>query len=113
MSKNKNYSSYYNKKETTEVSYDGKTEEIQTEELEETKEEPKVEEAPKQPKKVIVTGSKLVNLRSGASKNSLVIAVLTEGKELTVVDESNEDWFKVTDGNGTGYMMSQYLKEKA
>ena len=115
MSKNKGYNSYYKKdepKETVELSYENKVEEVPAaepvqeapEESFEEKEEQKVLE------KATIKGASRVNLRAGASKNDRVIAVLLENTEVTILDSSNEYWFKITDGKNTGFMMSKFLR---
>ena len=122
MSKNKNYGSFYSKKEpeqeTVEVSYDNKTEEITTTEEvvetpveEEKKEEPKVEEAPAKSGKAIVTGAKKVYMRFKPNKSGQPINVLPENAKVKIVESTNEEWWKVSYKGITGYMMSKFLKE--
>lgn len=123
MSKNKNYGSFYSKKEpeeTVEVSYDNKTEEIVTEEKvvetpaeEETKEEPKVEvPAPKKEDKLaVVVNSSRVNMRYKPNKGSQAINVLPEKAKVKVLEETNEEWWKISYKGMTGYMMSKFLRK--
>lgn len=124
MSKNKNYGSYFNKKEpeqeTVEVSYDNKTEEVATTEEtveapveEETKEEPKVEApAPKKEEKLaVVVNSPRVNMRYKPNKGSQAINVLPEKAKVKVIEETNEEWWKISYKGMTGYMMSKFLRK--
>ena len=118
MSKNKNYGSFYGKKEpiqeTVEVSYDNKTEEIPAkEEIVEAPviEELKTEDIPAKANKAAVTGAKKVNLRYRATKSSQVINIIPEKAEVDILDTSNSEWWKITYKGIDGYMMSKFLKE--
>ena len=123
MSKNKNYGSFYSKKEpeqeTVEVSYDNKTEEITTTEEtveapveEEKKEEPKVEDVRRVNELyAIVTGAKKVYMRFKPNKSGQPINVLPENAKVKIVESTNEEWWKVSYKGMTGYMMSKFLKE--
>ena len=114
MSKNKNYGSFYGKKEpiqeTVEVSNDNKSEDIFTKE--EDIEAPAIEEAiPAKTNKAVVTGAKKVNLRYRATKSSQVINIIPEKAEVDILDASNSEWWKITYKGIDGYMMSKFLKE--
>lgn len=61
--------------------------------------------------KVVNTGGRGVNLRSGPGQNYRKVGAYSDGTTVTVLDESNSAWWKVKVGNATGYMASQYLKK--
>lgn len=121
MSKNKNYGSFYNKKDPVEERSrpDEEIKEATTEERAETPaeevpkaEEPKVE-APA-PKKeeifAVVVNSPKVNMRYKPDKGSQAINILPEKAKVKVLEETNEEWWKVHYKGYTGFMMTKYLK---
>ncbi|MBP5597357.1 MAG: SH3 domain-containing protein [Pseudobutyrivibrio sp.] len=122
MSKNKNYGSFYSRKEpeeTVEVSYENKTEEVVTAEEapetpveEEKKEEPEVEApAPKKEEKfAVVANASKVNMRYRPDKGSQAINILPEKAKVKVLEETNDEWWKVHYKGYTGFMMTKYLK---
>lgn len=120
MSKHKNYSDFYNKKEP--IQEEVKVEEAAVEipdvesALEEPVKEPLIVETQVTPTKVIektaaiVKGAAKVNMRTKPSKEAAVVAVLSENTAVKILDTSNEYWFKIESGDKTGYMMSKFLK---
>ncbi len=54
-----------------------------------------------------------VNFRTGASLSSSIISTVATGTGLTIDDESQSPWFKVTINGKTGYMHSDYIKKTA
>lgn len=58
-----------------------------------------------------MTTTAYVNLRSGAGKENSVITVVDVNTQVTVLDRSNAEWYKIRTSGGTeGYMSSQYLR---
>lgn len=118
MSKNKNYGSFYGKKEsmqeTVEANYSTKEDISVKEEPYEAPfaEEPKKEELliPAKTNKAVVTGAKKVNMRYKTNKSSQVINIVPEKAKVDILD-SNGEWWKVTYRGITGYMMSKFLRE--
>lgn len=114
MSKHKNYSDFYNKKEP--IQEEIKVEEAAVEIPEEPVKEPLVVETQVTPTKIIektaaiVKGAVKVNMRKAPSKEAAVVAVLPENTLVKILDTSNEYWFKIESGDKTGYMMSKFLK---
>ena len=53
-----------------------------------------------------------LNLRSQASKDSKALQTLSKGDEVTILDTTG-DWYKVTYGKYTGYVMKKYIKQGA
>lgn len=118
MSKNKNYGSFYGKKEpiqeTVEVSYDDKTEKIPTkEDIPEVPsvEEPKVENIPTKVNKAVVTGAKKVNMRYKPNKSGQVINIIPAKAKVDILDSADTEWWKVSYKGITGFMMAKFLKE--
>ena len=58
----------------------------------------------------IVKGAPKVNMRSKASKDALVIAIIPENTSVLILDDTNEYWYLIEVNGGSGYMMSKYLK---
>lgn len=114
MSKHKNYSDFYNKKEP--IQEEIKVEEAAVEIPEEPVKEPLVVETQVTPTEVIektaaiVKGAAKVNMRTKPSKEAAVVTVLSENTAVKVLDTSNEYWFKIESGDNTGFMMSKFLK---
>ena len=111
MSKHKNYSEFYNKKDETPVAEEPEIE-VPTPE-----EPPKpVFETEVTPTEIIqkplavVKGAAKVNLRSGPSKNHDVITEVPENQAVKILNTSNEYWFQIEVNDKTGYMMSKFLK---
>lgn len=53
-----------------------------------------------------------VNLRSGPSTSSSVIMTLANGSTVTLVEKTNNEWFKIKTSDGTtGYVSSEFLKK--
>ncbi|MBQ6626346.1 MAG: SH3 domain-containing protein [Ruminococcus sp.] len=50
-----------------------------------------------------------LNLRSGKGTSYSVLTVIPNGKTVAVVDNSDEDWAKVTYSSKTGYVSKEYL----
>ena len=85
--------------------------------------EPEVVEAPKKPKKEkkevaddipsikpfmgIVTGGLNLNVRK--TPNGEIVAVIPEGAQVRVLDDSNEDWYKIE--SPKGYVMKKYIEK--
>ena len=122
MSKNKNYGSFYNKKDPAEERSrpDEEIKEATTEERAETPveeapkaEEPKVEApAPKKEEKLaVVVNSPRVNMRYKPDKGSQAINILPEKAKVKVLEETNEEWWKISYKGMTGYMMSKFLRK--
>ena len=55
----------------------------------------------------IVTGGLNLNVRK--SPNGEIIAVIPEGAQVRVLDDSNEDWYKIE--SPKGYVMKKYIKK--
>ena len=117
MSKHTNYTSYYTgeNNEVEEIPIAEETaapvaEETPSEEVEEVP----VKEARSAPPKIfaIVTGPKNVNMRFKPNKSGQVINILPPKARVTVIDDSNPEWWKVSYKGITGYMMSQFLKKE-
>ncbi|MBR1685287.1 MAG: peptidoglycan-binding protein [Clostridia bacterium] len=51
-----------------------------------------------------------LNLRSQASKDSKALQTLSKGDEVTILSTSG-DWYKVTYGKYTGYVMKKYISK--
>lgn len=125
MSKGNNYQKYYNrhkneeavnepivKPQTEEVHAAEETAEVPQEErhCEASAEEQKMEEF--KPKTATVIGAKRVNMRCDASKDAPVLTVLSEGKEVRIVEKSSDGvWSRIQCNGKYGFMMSQFLKE--
>jgi uncharacterized protein YgiM (DUF1202 family) len=58
-----------------------------------------------------VTASKSLNLRSGASEHSQIIAWLDSGDIVSVTDQSDSEWWKISTGDLNGYVKARYLAE--
>lgn len=59
---------------------------------------------------VKATSGKTVNLRSQPSKNAPIIDAIKVGNEVTLIEKTSSDWYKVSYNNYEGYMMSQFLQ---
>jgi len=58
----------------------------------------------------VVAGSAGVNVRSGPSTNFNIVASLTNGTRVNVIDQAS-DWYEITlDGNRTGWVRSDFLR---
>lgn len=64
-------------------------------------------------RRVIVTAQHGLNLRAEPARSAKIIAVLPEGKRVTVCDEVQppEGWLCVRCGKKQGYAMTLYLAE--
>ncbi len=60
-------------------------------------------------KKVGTVTTEALKFRKEASLEADVHTLLTQGKEVTVLDVSVPGWYQVTDGNYTGYVSSDYV----
>lgn len=58
-----------------------------------------------------VTATSL-NVRKEASKTADVITTIQKGKEVEIVSAVGEEWYKVSFGNITGYVSSEYIKKQ-
>lgn len=117
MGNNKNYGSFYNKKdtskETVEVSYDNKTEEIVTKE--EVSKAPVEEEKAKEPEvekqiTLKVVNTKRVNFRKIPNKDGKVLSILSEGTEVKKISRPLPEWYEVEINGQVGFIMARYLK---
>lgn len=54
-----------------------------------------------------------LNLRSEPNTNSTVITSIPPNAKVTVLDQSNSEWYKVQYDGKTGYASSKYLQENA
>lgn len=63
--------------------------------------------------KVTNTGGKGLNLRASASASSQKLGAYPDGTAVTVLDDSNAEWWKVRCNGKTGYMSAKYLKKYA
>lgn len=63
--------------------------------------------------KVANTGGKGLNLRASASASSQKLGAYPDGTAVTVLDDSNAEWWKVRCNGKTGYMSAKYLKKYA
>lgn len=52
----------------------------------------------------------ILKFRREPSIDSEPLTLLVTGKKLTILDESIPEWYKVTDGNYTGYVASRYVQ---
>ena len=50
-----------------------------------------------------------LKFRAQASLDSEVYTLITEGKQITILDETIPGWYQVTDGNYTGYISSEFV----
>ena len=50
-----------------------------------------------------------LRLRTQPSTDVEVLTLFVRDKQVTVLEATNEEWYKVTDGNYTGYVFAQYL----
>lgn len=109
MSKHKNYSDFYNKKEP--IQEEAPVEEVKIEEPVEVAAEIQVTPTGVIEKTAaIVKGAPKVNMRKAPNKESAVVAVLSENTAVKILDTSNEYWYKIESGDNTGFMMSKFLK---
>ena len=62
--------------------------------------------------KLIVNADKgqTVNLRKEPSKASEILERITIGKEVTLLERTTTEWYKIQYGKLIGYMMAQFLK---
>lgn len=78
--------------------------------------DPSTPTTPTTPVKTAVTAApsgSTVNLRKQPSKSSVVLIRVPLGQTVTVLDVSDETWWKVKYQNTTGYMMQEFLKASA
>ena len=66
-----------------------------------------VKEEVKQPRTGTVCGGANLNVRK--SPNGDVITSIQDGSQVTIVDDSNPDWYKI-DSPINGYVMKQFIK---
>jgi hypothetical protein len=57
-----------------------------------------------------VNSSGGLNLRESSGKESNIISTLPHGAQVTVVDSSNDKWWKVNYDGKTGYVSSEFLR---
>lgn len=69
----------------------------------------------------VVSNCKKLNVRESNTKESDVVAVITEGTKVTILEELGNDeiddicdWFKITTANGkiNGYCMAEFITIK-
>lgn len=60
-------------------------------------------------KRIGTIHAEALKVRTEASLESEVYTLWTEGKEVTVLDETIPGWYKATDGNYTGYVSADYV----
>jgi len=61
--------------------------------------------------KMIVTASqgKTVNVRISPSRTASIITTIPLKKEVTLVEKTSDEWYKIEYQGVTGYMMSKFL----
>lgn len=59
---------------------------------------------------VSATNGKPVNLRKQPTKASSIVTTVPVGKEVTLLEKTSNEWYKIQYGLFEGYMMAQYLK---
>ena len=79
--------------------------------LVETEEHISEPEHPVEPVYGKVSGCKILNVRSEATKDSDIVCTIDEGTEVMVnLDESTVDWYKVCLADGIeGYCMAEFI----
>lgn len=107
MSKHKNYSEFYNKKDEVPAEEPVTEAPVKEEVVFETEVTPT--EIIQKPV-AIVKGAKKVNLRQKPNTECEVLKVVTEDTAVKILDTSNYSWWKIEVDDQVGYMMSQYLK---
>lgn len=60
-------------------------------------------------KRIGTVDAEALKFRKEPSLEAEIHTLLIQGKEITVLDESISDWYKVTDGNYTGYVFADYV----
>ena len=50
-----------------------------------------------------------LNLRAGTGTNTDVLTVIPEGASVTVLEKTSSEWYKVSYGDRTGYVYTEYL----
>ena len=60
-------------------------------------------------KRVGTIHAEALKIRNAPSLESDVYTLWTDGKEVTILDETTPGWYKATDGNYTGYVSSDYV----
>ena len=58
-----------------------------------------------------VTATSL-NVRKEASKTADVVTTIQKGKEVEIISSVGDEWYKVSFGNTTGYVSSEYIKKQ-
>lgn len=66
----------------------------------------------KEPRYGLVFGCNYLNVRKSADKESNPVQIIPAGTKLEIVDDSNNEFYKVYDEtrNITGFCMKQYIK---
>lgn len=54
-----------------------------------------------------------LNVRKKPDVKSSVLTTLSAGSEVTILEDSNKEWYKVMCGNISGYCMKAYIAIKA
>lgn len=64
--------------------------------------------------KGVVSNCKCLRVRkSPSTKTDNVITIIDAGTEVTILDESKKDWYKIqTEGGVTGFCMKEYITVK-
>lgn len=57
-----------------------------------------------------VKDTETLRIRKKAKTNAQTVELISEGEELEVVDESKKNWVKVTAGDSTGFVSSDYVE---
>ena len=60
-------------------------------------------------KRIGTVHAEALKVRTEASLESEVYTLWTDGKEITILDETIPGWYKATDGNYTGYVSADYV----
>ena len=60
-------------------------------------------------KRIGTIHAEALKVRTEASLESEVYTLWTDGKEVTILDETTPGWYKATDGNYTGYVSADYV----
>lgn len=97
----KNYNKMYEPKD-----------EVKEEVKEEVTEAPVEEEKPKK-KKIVTVFGKIVggaNLNVRKAPGGEIVTSLSEGTQVTIVDESNPDWYEIN-GPEVGFVMKKFVEK--
>jgi hypothetical protein len=62
-----------------------------------------------QTKEQYLVSSQTLNMRKGPGKQHAIVATLSKGDEVTILDKAENDWWKVSFEDNEGYVFSQLL----